>query len=197
MYPGKSGLHESMPAQLKQKRLPPHAEKHLSNGCGGWLFYTAWEICSCRCILGHPYIRHTLLHPQLILLNQGSETPQGPQHSAGDVTKVLTLTGLVHLYFTSPRDWSGAWNTEVLPTVVTVKGAQFLQSDTTKRHLTLEQCWWCSANKSKPECCVGCIKGSRRVTKRINCKKHEFSGAEMKKNKRQVKLNEKKQVQTW
>lgn len=75
VYPGKSGLHKSMPAQLKHKRLPPHEEKHLSNGCGGWLYYTAWEICSCRCILGHPYIMHTLLHPQLILLNQGSETP--------------------------------------------------------------------------------------------------------------------------
>ena len=72
---------------------------------------------------------HTLLHPQLILLNQGSEIPQGLQHSAEDVTEVLTLTGSVHLYFTSTRDWSGASNTEVLPTVVTAKGAQFLQSD--------------------------------------------------------------------
>lgn len=52
MYPGKSGLHDSMPAQLKHKRLLPHAEKHLSNGCDGWLYYTAWEKRSCA--LGHP-----------------------------------------------------------------------------------------------------------------------------------------------
>lgn len=45
------------------------------------------------------------------------------------MTEVLTLTGSVHLYFTSPRDSSGASNTEVLPMVVTAKGAQFLQFD--------------------------------------------------------------------
>lgn len=68
---------------------------------------------------------------------------------------------------------------EVLPTVVTVKWAQFLQSDS-QLNGTLH--WsWCSANNSKPECCMRFIKGMRRVTNRINCKKHEFSRAEMKK----------------
>lgn len=55
--------------------------------------------------------------------------PPGLQHGAGDVTEVLTLTGSVHLYFTSPRDWSGASNTEVLLTALTAKGAEFLQPD--------------------------------------------------------------------
>lgn len=71
---------------------------------------------------------------------------------------------------------------EVLPTVVTVKWAQFLQSDS-QLNGTLH--WsWCSANNSKPECCMRFIKGMRRVTNRINCKKHEFSRAEMKKKGR-------------
>lgn len=100
-------------AQPKHKRLPPHAEKHLGNGCGGCPYYTAWEMCSRS--LGHPYIMYTLLHPQLTLLNQWFEIHhQGLQHSAEDMTEVLTLTGSMHFYFTSP-DWSGASNTEVLP----------------------------------------------------------------------------------
>lgn len=68
----------------------------------------------------------TLCKPWSIL-NQGSKNPQEVQHSAEDMTEVLTLPGSVHLYFTSRKDWSGA--SEVFPAVVTAKGVQFPQSD--------------------------------------------------------------------
>lgn len=90
---------------------------------------THGKIHPCRCICAHLCIIHTPLPPQLMFLNQGSETPKGLNIVRRTSPKCSHFMVQCCLYFTSPRYPPGASKTELLPTAVTAKGTQFLQSD--------------------------------------------------------------------